>query len=34
MIKIRKCGAQDFEAILALLKQLWPSKKLDEKTFL
>lgn len=29
MIQIRKCGAEDFDGIVTLLRQLWPDKPLD-----
>ncbi len=29
MIQIRKCMAEDFDGVVALLRQLWPGKPLD-----
>jgi GNAT superfamily N-acetyltransferase len=29
MVEIRKCGAEDFDGIVPLLRQLWPDKPLD-----
>jgi ribosomal protein S18 acetylase RimI-like enzyme len=29
MVQVRRCGAADFEDVLALLRQLWPGTALD-----
>jgi GNAT superfamily N-acetyltransferase len=29
MVEIRKCGAEDFDGIVPLLRQLWPDKPFD-----
>src|SRR5437764_13415990 len=29
MVEVRKCGAEDFEAVVGLLRQLWPDKPFD-----
>ncbi|GAA0534056.1 GNAT superfamily N-acetyltransferase [Rhizomicrobium palustre] len=31
MCQIRKCSAADFERVVTLLRQLWPTKSLDQK---
>jgi len=29
MISVKPCGAEDFDSVIALLRQLWPEKVLD-----
>jgi GNAT superfamily N-acetyltransferase len=29
MVRVRRCSAEDFDAVLALLHQLWPGESLD-----